>query len=458
MRTQIVTRILLVGTALVVTLAACGNSSSSKETSTGGTTATTASQQSLTENVPVHAPGVTNTSIQVATITSKTNIFGGTEGDFAFGVQAYFDYMNSTGGIYGRHLKIANNRDDQMSQNQQQIIASLANDNAFATFIATPTLSAPGIATLDQHHQPTFVWNINPEIIGHDNVFGTVGALCFSCYGTGNPFLAQQLHFNKVAILGYGVTASSKECAQATKLSFEKYPSAKVVFFDDELQFAQADLSSDVSQLKANGAQLIFTCIDQKESVLLGKELLKQHSTAIQLLPNSYDENYVSANAQYLEGDIDEVQFAAFQYTPLVPEEQTMMTWLRNGKYPINELSSEGWVAANEFVTGLKLAGPQFSQQTVISSLNSETHYDANGMIVPIDWTRQHNDPAGPNGTINPANQGQYNCASDVQVHNGTFVPFPSVPSGKQWICLPPGQPPTLPTSATYMTFVPGAG
>jgi ABC-type branched-subunit amino acid transport system substrate-binding protein len=450
-----VTRTFIVGIALGVGLAACGNASStSKQAPTGGTTATTASAQSLTENDPVTAPGVTSSSIQVATITSKTNILGGTEGDFPYGVQAYFDYMNSTGGIYGRKLKIVNNRDDQMSQNQQQISASLANDNAFATFIATPTLSAQGIEQLDQHHQPTFVWNINPEIIGHNNVFGTIGALCFSCYGTGGPFLAQQLHFTKVAILGYGVTASSKECAGAVKLSFEKYPSAQVVFFDDALQFAQADLSSDVAQLKAKGAQLIFTCIDQNESVILGKELVKQKSTAIQLLPNSYDSTFVAANAPYLEGDIDEVQFAAFQYTPLVPEEQTMMTWLHNGKYPVNELSSEGWVAANEFVTGLKLAGPHFGQQQVINALNTQTHYDANGMIVPIDWTKQHNDPAGPNGTINPANQGNYNCSSDVQVHDGKFVPFPGVPAGKQWICLPTGQPPTLPTTATYETFV----
>ena len=48
----------------------------------------------------------------------------------------------------------------------------------------------------------------------------------------------------KVAILGYGVNDSSKQCAASTKLSFEKYPSAQVVFFDDGLQFAQADLSN----------------------------------------------------------------------------------------------------------------------------------------------------------------------------------------------------------------------
>ncbi len=453
MRTRTVTRTLIVGLALVTGLAACGNSSSSKPQSSGGTTGTTASAASINVHNPVHANGVTDSTISVSTITSKTNILGGTYGNLPDGVKAYFDYMNSTGGIYGRTLKISSNRDDQMSQNQQQISASLSNDNPFAVFMATPTMSGPGVAQLDAKNVPTFIWNINPEMIGHDNVFGSIGAICASCYGMASPFLAQQNHFTKVAILGYGVNDSSKQCAKSTQDSFTHYPSAKVVFFDDGLQFAQADLSSDVSQLKAAGAQIIFTCIDQKESVILGKELVKQHSTAVQSLPNSYDQNFVSANAQYLEGDFVAPQFASYQYGP-IPEEQTMMTWLQKDNLPLNELSATGWLLANMFVTGLKLAGPNFSQKGVIDALNTQTAFNANGMIVPIDWTRQHHDPALPGGKINPLYDGHYNCASTVRIHDGKFVPLPAVPSGKQWICLPPGQPPTLPTEPTYMTFV----
>ena len=31
--------------------------------------------------------------------------------------------------------------------------------------------------------QPTFIWNINPEMAGHDNIFANLGALCFGCSG-----------------------------------------------------------------------------------------------------------------------------------------------------------------------------------------------------------------------------------------------------------------------------------
>jgi len=450
--------------AIVLMVAACGNASTSSSPSTtappggGGSSVTEATGAALKQNVPVSAQGVSNTSIDVAVITARSNILQGKFGDFANGIKAYFNYMNNQGGIYGRQLKVTADRDDGMLQDEQTVKQSLASDKAFATFVATPLFSG-AVDIAAQPSMPTFIWNINPEMTGHLNIFGTQGALCLNCIAQGGPFLAQQYHFTKVAVLGYGTTASSKQCASAQQASFKKYPSAQVVFFDNELQFAQADLSADVGQIKAKGAQLIFTCIDAKESIILGKELVKEQVNAVQVLPNAYDQQFVQQNAQYLEGAFSNPQFVPFEYLPLLPEEQTMMTWMHNGGFEVNELSTNGWIAANEFVTGLKLAGPNFSQQKVIDSLNRDTHYDANGMIVPIDWTIQHNDPRGPGGTHIPKYSSQYNCAATVRVQGGTFVTIPSVPPTKPWVCMTGGpNSPTLTKTPEYMSFAPTSG
>src|SRR3974377_1606251 len=134
-----------VGVAMALLGAACGNSKSGNQNAlvtptTGGntTSVTEVSGADLQKNVPVSAQGVTNSEIHVAVITSKTNLLQGHYGEFAEGIQAYFDYINSQGGIYGRKLKITYNRADQMLNNAQQAKASLAQDNAFATFVATP--------------------------------------------------------------------------------------------------------------------------------------------------------------------------------------------------------------------------------------------------------------------------------------------------------------------------------
>jgi hypothetical protein len=228
------------------------------------------------------------------------------------------------------------------------------------------------------------------------------------------------------------------------------------VYFDNQLQFRQADLSTDVGKLKAAGAQMIFTCIDGNESVILGKELVKQHVNAVQQLPNAYDQKFIKENAQYLEGAFISPQFQAFEYSPQLPEAKLFEQWMNKDKLTITELSTEGWIAANMFVTGLKLAGPNFTQQKLIDALNQDTAFDANGMIVPINWTYQHNDPRAPDGSVNPKYANPYNCSSTIRVRNGNFVPV-STPPGKPWVCIS-GNPnaPTLTKTPTYRTFAPG--
>ncbi len=455
----------VVATCIVLALLAvgCGNASSSKPTSTattikGAPPITEVSGADLHKKVAITGvPGVTDSSINVAAITSKTNCLAGCYGAYVDGINAYFNYMNSTGGIYGRQLKISADKDDAFLNNEQTVKTTLAENKPFALFEANALL-ASGIVDISQVSPPlpTFIWNINPEMAGHTNIFGTVGAICFNCISQGYPFTAQQHHFTKVAILAYGVTDSSKQCATSIQQSFVKYPSAKVVFFDNQLQFRQADLSADVSKIKAGGAQLIFTCIDGNESVILGKELVKQHVNAIQQLPNAYDQKYITENGQYLEGALVSPQFQAFEYSPQLPEAQLLQQWMQKGHYTVTELSTEGWIAAAMFVTGLKLAGPDFTQQKLIDSLNQVTDFTDNGMIVPINWTYQHNNPRGPGGTTIPKYSNPYACSSTVQVHDGKFVPL-STPPGLPWICTSGGaNSPTLTKEPVYRTFKPG--
>ena len=96
--------------ALVALLAvACGNAGSGKAEDTtptlapGGTTTTA----DLTKNVPVDAPGVSDTEIKVAAITTNSNNPTGSYAPLADGIKAYFAMINDGGGIYGRKLVLS---------------------------------------------------------------------------------------------------------------------------------------------------------------------------------------------------------------------------------------------------------------------------------------------------------------------------------------------------------------
>ena len=204
--------------------------------------------------------------------------------------------------------------------------------------------------------------------------------------------------------------------------------------------------------MKDKKVQLVFTSVDQQETLILAKEMAKQHLGAVQYVNNLYDPKFVHDNAGYLEGDFVAPQFAAFENTPQPPVEQEFVKWMGKSGKPVAEIPAYGWISALQFVHGLSSPGPNFSQQKFIDSLNQDTHFDADGMIVPIDWTKQHNDPTGPNGTVNQY-AGKYQCISLTRVHDGKFVPVLNEP-GKPWVCMVGGpDAPTLTKNATYENF-----
>jgi branched-chain amino acid transport system substrate-binding protein len=456
-------RLAVLGVALALLVAACGNSKSQTTAPTApantGPVATTVPAADLNKFVPNSSPGVDDAKkqIRIAVITTKSNPIGGKYAEFADGLQAYFDMINAQGGIYGRKLVIVKNRDDQIGLlNNQQVQSSLADDNAFATFVAT--LQFTGADLLAKAKQPTFIWNINPELStpkggpSHENIFGSLGALCFSCGGHYLPWLAQQQGFTKIGVLAYSkaTSASSGLCADGTRASYQKYsPNAKVVFFDDSLPFS-ADITADVTRMKEKGVQFVNTCMDTNEVTKLAREMKKQGLNAVQQLPNAYDHAAIAASGGLFDGSYINPQYVPWEATPQSPATKQFLAYTAAHHVSTVELSEVGWIMGSMFLDGLKLAGPEFTKQKIIDGLNTQTAESPGGLIVPIDWTKQHNDP-----TNNLAVRGKYECDAVLKIENNKFVPQFTVP-GKPWICFDPNPAAPIPKEVTHMSFAPG--
>jgi len=440
-------------------VASCGNSgddSSANENTPGSTQApgATTTTADLSVKHPIDETGVTDNEIRVSVIASVSNPIGGNYGAIADGINAYFDMMNKDGGIYGRQLKVVKVRDDNAGNNLQQAQATVAQDNVFATFVAA--LLFTGADVLAQENIPTFGWNINAEWAGPTNFFPNEGALCLGCSGPGLPWLAKEVGAKKAAVLAYNVPQSAS-CLDGDIKSFKKFASAgtKIVFQDKSLQFGQADLSAQVAQMKKLGVGFVMTCMDQNGVFTLAKEMKKQNLDAVQSLPQGYDQAFISANKAYFEGDYVAPRFLAFEQRPQPPEMKKYFEWIgKANKKPV-ELSMHGWIAANQFVTGLKLAGPDFTREKVIQALNGLTDFTANGLVAPIDWTKQHEDPAK-----NPQAGGKLDCSNTVIVKDGKFTPV-FAQGDKPWVCFSsadthPGDetPIPLPKPTNY-SFVP---
>ena len=378
---------------------------------------------------PVDQPGVTSTQINVGGVVAKTNPLGGDYAAAFNGVQAYFNMVNASKdkGIYGRKLNLSSKRDDQVGMNRQEVQGLISEDNVFAV-LPVATLLFTGADLLGQSGIPTFGWNINAEwgseqAAGPPNLFGEKGSyLCFTCASQTVPWLAQKLHKKKIGVLAYQVPQSA-DCAKGVQATFDKYPSAKIEFIDTSLAFGVTDLSNDVSQMKDKGVDMVTTCMDNNGTLTLAKEMKKQGLNAPQYLPNAYNQKFISENAPFFQGSYALTFFTPFEVKQKPKGLQDFQKWMKKGGFEQNENAMAGWINADQFVTGLKEAGPDFTRQKVVDAVNAEKNFTANGLLAGIDWSVQHQ-----------ADQAQ-GCNVLSKIDNGKFVPSFGQP-GKPFVCF----------------------
>jgi hypothetical protein len=122
---------------------------------------------------------------------------------------------------------------------------------------------------------------------------------------------------------------------------------------------------------------------------------------------------------------------------------------------PINEQALAGWIDADMLYKGIKKAGPNFTQKSVVDAINTFNGYTADGLRPPINWGVDGHGPANNMGNTVPS--GTEGCAAYVMAQNGRFVPQFGRP-GQPFLCAPINpNPPTLdPQYSYYRPPVPG--
>ena len=380
-------------------------------------------------------PGVTDDEIRVSVVGVKQNNPLGTciLDCFVTGIEAYFDYVNDSGGVYGRRLVIDEILDDELFRNQEHALKIIADNSSLAAFQAT--LLPSGWGDLNDAGVPTFVWNIHgADAVNRDNIFGNVVIGCPTCTIRSFVWIVSQAAATRVGLLGYGITETSKVCAKAFADSIDLYGPAlgmEVAYFNDNIAYGLPNgIGPEVTQMIDAGVDFIATCMDLNAMLTLAQELERQgvRDQITLLHPNSYNEEFVAAAGDLFDGDYALLVFAAFEYEVDSPLRYAYDQWVPANGGPVAEQTLVGWIDADLFVTGLLEAGPEFDRQSIIDSLN-QIIYDAGGLINPIDWSRQHT--ADAPGVYDHAYA--LHCTSSVRIEGGTFVGFQPEP----WMCWP---------------------
>jgi ABC-type branched-subunit amino acid transport system substrate-binding protein len=416
-------------------------------------------------------PGVTGTTINVGGIAGVTNPVGQPYASGFDGVQAYFNYVNAKGGVYGRKFKLIARLDDQSRASQNVVEArSLVEEKHVFAVLPVVTQIFAGAQYLAQKGVPTFGWNINAEWDKGPNLFGEKGSyLCFTCTNAAPAFIGKQLGLHTVAILAY-TAPQSATCAQGEAAGFQKY-GFNVALMDTSLQFGFSDLGSDIDQMKSKGVQLVATCMDINGEVNAAKALRRAGLPNVKFYaPQGYDPATLAKYGNELNGIYFAIEFIPFEDAKDSKALQLFIKQMNALHKPINEQALAGWIDADLLYKGIKKAGPNFTQRSVVDAVNTFNGYTADGIRPPVNWGFP--DGHGPaNNQNNTVPVGTEVCAAYVIAKNGKFVlqfgkphqPFlcarnnplpPSIDPQNLYYRPPlPGQ--VLPTNATVPSTAP---
>lgn len=362
--------------------------------------------------------GVTATTITVGNVS---DVGGPVPGLFAggpLGTQAYFNYVNSQGGVYGRKLKLITS-DDSLQCSQNEADYSNLIGSVFA-FVGSWSLDDNCGAQVVQSHPnvPMVQTYLSQQMASLPNAFGV--APYTADVNTG-PFLYfKQKYPDAIGSVGtlVGNQASAVAAWDHTKTAIESL-GYKVVY-EDDFPPAQSNFTADVIRMKADNVKfVILLSVNGPDAAIFASEAAEQgFKPEVWLCPVCYYGSYMNeaGGPANVAGQYAYVQTADFLGDPAVPEVGTFLHWLHqtNPNFVPDEFAAYSWANAALFVHTLESVGPDLTQQKVLAALRATNVFNDNGMVTSADI-----------GTRAPSN-----CYNILQISNGNWVKVDDPPTG----------------------------
>jgi len=399
----------VVGGGLLV--AACGTASSASS-ATSSSAKSHHSPSAAPSPAASTAPGVTATSINVGAISTLTGPIAANFDAMAPGIQAYFDMVDAHGGINGRKLKLAYNLNTGGNPTEFNSLTHtlIDQDHAFAAVgIATAFFTPNYFVATDT---PTYGYDVTGNWQGPGNLFAAGGSVIYyPASAVPVAFLAKQVKAKSVAVVAYGIAASSDACqAIVTGL---KHDGINVGYDDLNVQYPGSGVGSDVQRMLQAGTDLVVSCMDVTGNITMARAIQQYGLKTNQLWLNGNTQATLDQYPGLMKGVYFEIQHVPFSApTKIYPGLGQYLSAMKRYEpsYVYDEVALQGWESAALFADGVKAVGSDLTQKAVIAATNKMTDFTANGLTTPVSWLTAHTKPTPPF------------CQAYIQVVGKTFV------------------------------------
>jgi ABC-type branched-subunit amino acid transport system substrate-binding protein len=375
---------------------------------------------------------VSSSQISIGIISSRTGPLAGYFNGLAPGMIAYFKTVDAKGGVNGRKIVVTANLDDGGSSTQftQDTHTLIDQDHVFAVGVASYWFTPNYFVST---RTPTYGYNVSGNWQTWPNLFAVGGSTqIYSSANSTYSYWLKKIKAKSVAFISYGPSISSSYGACST-YSKEMKSLGYNVYADVSAQLG-GSFSSDVQRMQEAGTQAVVSCMQASDNLTLSRDLQQYGLNVKQLWLNGYDQTLLNQDTKLMQGvyidNAANVPFEAADTSRYGNTYAGMQQYVGSmNKYEpsftYNNVSNQGWQSAALIVAGIKAAGSNFTQASVVSATNKLTNFTAAGLASPTNWTVGHTGYTEPN------------CSAWLQVQGKKFVPV--FASGKQiFVCVGP--------------------
>lgn len=364
--------------------------------------------------------GVTATSLTVGNVASLSGPIPGLFEGAVNGTNAYLKYVNSTGGVYGRTLKLSVGDD----QNECG-----ANQNRYRDLSPKVFAFVGGFSVFDecsarvmrpQPEVPIVQYALSGAANALPNLFSPQASV--PGYATGPFEYWSKKYGDKTKKVGsvYSQNAAAADSHRAISAA------AKSVgwefIYERGAASTEQDFTADIVRMRQDGVELVFLVATTAQNAARIKRAAdSQGFKPVWIVQVAYDQSFITfaGGAEAAEGIEGANLFSLYfgeEEGKRVPEVGLYQQWMKrnNPKANLDVFSMYGWTSAKLFVQALKDAGPKATRAGLLASLKKVQEYDADGMLAP----------SGP-ATKRPAT-----CYVLWQIKSGKYVRIDSPPNG----------------------------
>lgn len=401
-------------------------SGGSSTTGAGGTGSVTSSAAASAPSWPAPAagnggstaPGVTGTAINLGVMTSVSGPLPGATQDAQRGAAAYYAYVNSLGGVYGRKLRATQGDDGFDPTKAQAACASLIP----STFAIVGSEAAADSGCFQEVKSSGTLWiggYLDPQFYSIPNAIYP-GSSSAAQVNTGLFEIWKQEHpkVTKIAIMWENVPGI--QALANTSAAGLKQAGFQVVY-NQSFSPSNPNLTSYVIQMKNKGAQGVYLYgVDVTAGARFATTMDQQGwNPELKSDYGVYDARWHSlagSAANGWETSITALPYLDENALKSNPGGALFLKWFRQ-LYPNASLDSFaiiGWQSAMYFTQGLIAVGPQPTRANVLAKLQQIHSYNAMGLI----------------GQTDPGNKKLGTCEIEMTAtSNGYNQTFPTTPN-----------------------------